>query len=51
MLQDTNLTLIPDKYLNELIKFLKQKKYGTFCFVIQNGEICGCDIMEKKRNL
>lgn len=44
------LKFIPEKYLNELIKFLREKKYGSFCFIVQNGEVCGCDILEKKRD-
>jgi len=46
----TNLgNYIPEKYLKELIVFINSKKFGTFSFIIQNGEIVGCDILEKKR--
>jgi hypothetical protein len=41
--------LIPKKYQEELVKFIEQKKFGTFCFIIQKGNIVGCDITNKDR--
>lgn len=50
--EEYNLILskaIPEKYLRELINFLKQKRYGTLSFIIQDGKIIGCDILNKDR--
>ncbi|MDT3699368.1 MAG: DUF2292 domain-containing protein [Thermincola sp.] len=40
---------IPTKYLNDLLAFLVEKRYGSYSLIIQNGEVVGCDILEKKR--
>lgn len=40
---------IPIKYQQELIDFIKQKKFGIFSFIIQEGKIVGCDITSKDR--
>lgn len=43
--------VIPEKYLQELLNFIEGKKYGIISFVIQNGKVVGCDILEKKRDV
>ena len=43
------LKLIPKDFQKALVEFLKARKYGTVSFIIQNGEIVGCDIIKKER--
>ena len=40
---------IPKKYINKVIEFIHNKRYGTISLIIQDGKVVGCDILEKDR--
>jgi hypothetical protein len=46
---EIQLQTIVNRFLIDIVDFIKNKKFGSVTFVIQNGEVVGCDILEKKR--
>ncbi|HEY3313702.1 MAG TPA: YezD family protein [Bacillota bacterium] len=41
--------LMDDEWFNELLRFLKDTRFGSFTVVVQDGKVIGYDELTKRR--